>query len=85
VGVGGHLSIGAGAKIGGQAGVTADVPAGQTYSGYPARPHREAMRAQGALFRLPDLLKRVKALEKALLGRGSEGSLPDGAAPDAES
>jgi UDP-3-O-[3-hydroxymyristoyl] glucosamine N-acyltransferase len=70
-GVGGHLSIGAGARIGGQAGVTADVPAGQTYSGYPARPHREAMRAQAAVFKLPDLLKRIREIERALLGRAA--------------
>ncbi len=37
VGVGGHLEIGAGARIGAQGGVTADVPAGETYSGYPAQ------------------------------------------------
>jgi UDP-3-O-[3-hydroxymyristoyl] glucosamine N-acyltransferase len=67
-GIGGHLEIGAGARVGGQAGVTGDVPAGESYSGYPARPHREALRAQGALFRLPELMKRVKALEKAILG-----------------
>jgi UDP-3-O-[3-hydroxymyristoyl] glucosamine N-acyltransferase len=67
-GVGGHLSIGAGAKVGGQAGVTADVPAGAVYSGYPARPHREAMRAQGLVFRLSELFKRVRALES----RGTE-------------
>ena len=73
VGVGGHLEIGAGARVGGQAGVTADIPPGATYSGYPARPHREAMRAQGAVFRLPDLLRRVKDLEKALLGQVAEG------------
>jgi UDP-3-O-[3-hydroxymyristoyl] glucosamine N-acyltransferase len=68
VGVGGHLEIGAGARVGAQGGVTADIPAGETYSGYPARPHREALRAQGAVFRLPELIKRVKALEKAIFG-----------------
>jgi UDP-3-O-[3-hydroxymyristoyl] glucosamine N-acyltransferase len=68
-GVGGHLSIGAGARIGGQAGVTADVPAGESYSGYPARPHREALRAQGLLFRLPDLLKRLRELERVVFGK----------------
>lgn len=68
-GVGGHLSIGARARIGAQAGVTGNVPAGETYSGYPARPHGEAMRALGALFRLPDLVRRVRALERALPGR----------------
>lgn len=63
-GVGGHLRIGAGARVGAQAGVTGDVPDGETYSGYPARPHREAMRAQGFLFRLADLFRRVRALEQ---------------------
>lgn len=71
-GVGGHLSIGAGARVGGQAGVTADVPAGATVSGYPARPHREALRAQGALFRLPDLLRRVRELESRVFGDRSK-------------
>jgi hypothetical protein len=41
-----------GARIGAQAGVVGDVPAGETWSGYPARPHREALRAQAALFKL---------------------------------
>jgi len=61
-GVGGHLTIGAGAKIAGQAGVFGDVPAGESWSGYPARPHREALRASGALLKLPELLKRMEQL-----------------------
>ena len=64
-GIGGHLSIGPGARVGAQAGVTADVPAGQTVSGYPARPHREALRAQAALFRLPQLLRQLREGGKA--------------------
>lgn len=63
-GLQGHIHIGDGAVIAGQAGVFGDVPAGATYSGYPARPHREAMRAQGALFKLPELLKRIRAIER---------------------
>ena len=69
-GVGGHLRIGAGARVGGQAGVTGDVPDGATFSGYPARPHREAMRAQGLIFRLADLFRRVRALEDRSGGDG---------------
>jgi len=61
-GIGGHLTIGKGARIGGQAGVFGDVPAGQTWSGYPARPHREALRAQAALFKLPSLLRGLERL-----------------------
>jgi UDP-3-O-[3-hydroxymyristoyl] glucosamine N-acyltransferase len=62
VGIADHRTIGAGARLAAQAGVFGDVPAGQTWSGYPARPHREALRAQAALFRLPPLLKRMQQL-----------------------
>jgi len=72
-GVGGHLEIGAGARIGAQAGVTASVAPGETVSGYPARPHREALRVQAATFRLPELLKRLKDIERAVFGRGAGG------------
>lgn len=68
-GIGGHLTIGAGARIGAQSGVTASVPEGASYSGYPARPHREALRAQGLLSRLPRLLERVRRLEEQTGGR----------------
>lgn len=61
-GTAGHLTIGAGARIAAQAGVFADVPGGETWSGYPARPHREALRATGALFKLPEVLKRMERL-----------------------
>jgi UDP-3-O-[3-hydroxymyristoyl] glucosamine N-acyltransferase len=75
-GVGGHVTIGARARIGGQAGVFGDVPAGETWSGYPARPHREAMRAQAALFRIVPMLR---ALERLVGARGTppaEGRQP---------
>jgi UDP-3-O-[3-hydroxymyristoyl] glucosamine N-acyltransferase len=65
VGLAGHLTVGAGAKLAAQAGVFGDVPAGETWSGYPARPHREALRAQAALFRLPHLLKGIEAVVAA--------------------
>jgi UDP-3-O-[3-hydroxymyristoyl] glucosamine N-acyltransferase len=65
-GIAGHLTIGDGARIGAQAGVTADIAAGQTVSGYPARPHREALRAQASLFKLPALVERLRNLERRL-------------------
>lgn len=71
-GIADHLTIGPGARIGAQAGVIGDVPAEAEYSGYPARPHREAMRASAALFRLPDLLRRLWVLERRL-DREGEG------------
>ncbi len=62
VGVGGHTTIGRGARLGGQAGVFGDVPAGETWSGYPARPHKEALRSQAALFKLARLLRPLERL-----------------------
>jgi UDP-3-O-[3-hydroxymyristoyl] glucosamine N-acyltransferase len=54
-GIIGHIRIGDGARIGAQAGVTKDVPAGETFSGYPARPHREALLRDALVSRLPRL------------------------------
>jgi UDP-3-O-[3-hydroxymyristoyl] glucosamine N-acyltransferase len=62
VGVSGHHTIGKGATLAAQAGVFGDIPAGEIWSGYPARPHKEALRAQAALFRLPGLLRRIERL-----------------------
>ena len=62
VGVSGHHTIGKGATLAAQAGVFGDIPAGETWSGYPARPHKEALRAQAALFKLPALLRRIERL-----------------------
>ncbi|HEX3868661.1 MAG TPA: UDP-3-O-(3-hydroxymyristoyl)glucosamine N-acyltransferase [Gemmatimonadaceae bacterium] len=62
VGVAGHSTIGKGARVAAQAGVFGDIPAGETWSGYPARPHKDALRAQAALFKLPSLLRRIERL-----------------------
>lgn len=66
VGVSGHLTVGAGARLGAQAGVIGDVPPSTTVSGYPARDHREYLRAMGMLFKLPETLKRLKELENRI-------------------
>jgi UDP-3-O-[3-hydroxymyristoyl] glucosamine N-acyltransferase len=59
-GIAGHLHVGAGARIAAQAGVIGDVPAGETWSGFPARPHRDFLRASAALQKLPDTLKSLR-------------------------
>jgi UDP-3-O-[3-hydroxymyristoyl] glucosamine N-acyltransferase len=61
-GISGHLSIGAGARLAAQAGVFGDVPAGETWSGYPARPHRDSLRASAALFKLAGMIRRLEKL-----------------------
>lgn len=78
-GVTGHIRIGDGVVVAAQAGVTKSVPEGICVSGYPARPHDEALRTQGALNKLPALLRRVAELERKLRDledekAGEEGS-----------
>ena len=74
VGIAGHHTIGAGARIGAQAGVFGDVPKGETWSGYPARPHRDALRAQATLFKLSALFKRLeRLLDGGDAGAGEKG------------
>ncbi len=43
-GIGDHLKIADGARVAGGAGVLADIPAGETWSGYPAKPIRQFLR-----------------------------------------
>ena len=61
-GVKGHVTIGKGARIAARAAVFGDVPPGETWSGYPARPHKDALRAQAVLFRLAPLMRRLERL-----------------------
>ncbi len=61
-GISGHLSIGAGARLAAQAGVFGDIPAGETWSGYPARPHRDSLRASAALLKLAGMIRRLEKL-----------------------
>ncbi len=64
VGVAGHLTIGDHARIGGQAGISGDVPSGEEMLGSPAIPIENARRSMYAVQKLPDWIKRVKALER---------------------
>src|SRR6267143_646120 len=73
VGVADHVTIGDGALVAAQGGVPSDLDAGGRYLGTPARPILEAKRIFAAETRLPDLLQRVRALERAVEALG--GSL----------
>ena len=74
VGVADHVSIGDGAVIGGRSGIAADVTAGEKLLGTPARPILQAKRIMLAQAKLPDLLQRVRALERRL--QALEGHVP---------
>jgi len=69
-----HLEIGAGSFIGARGGVIEDLPAGSRVHGYPALAGRTWHRATAWLARLPELARRVRALEtRAGVRRGDEG------------
>jgi len=65
-GFGGQLHVGAGSFVAARAGVIEDVPAGSRVWGFPAQPERAWHRSVAWLARLPELAKRVRALEKKL-------------------
>ena len=67
-GLGGHITIGKGAKAGGQAGITADVAAGTFVNGTPAIPYLLERKIAVLQQRLPELFRRVDALEAQVKG-----------------
>jgi len=67
VGVTDHLHIGAGARVAAKSAVFGDVAPGIAISGHPARPHRQFLRAQAALYRLAPIIDEV---ERLVAGRG---------------
>jgi UDP-3-O-[3-hydroxymyristoyl] glucosamine N-acyltransferase len=52
VGLAPHVTIGRGGRVAARSGVMNDVPPGETWGGYPARPRMQWMRQQATLARL---------------------------------
>jgi UDP-3-O-[3-hydroxymyristoyl] glucosamine N-acyltransferase len=67
VGVKDHIKIGKNVMVAAQAGIVSNLSEGQIYSGSPAIPHHTSLRAHGIFTRLPELVKKVKKLEKLVL------------------
>ena len=61
-GVVGHVTIGAGAMIAGKSGVTVDVAPGKKIAGMKGVEVREFMRREGAVRKLPRLIKQFKTM-----------------------
>lgn len=61
-----NISLGDGVQCSAFAAVASDIPDGEIVAGTPARPYREALRIAQASAKLPQLLKRVKDIEKRL-------------------
>ena len=62
----GHLTVGDNCVFAARTAVISDVPSGSFYAGFPARPHQEWLRSEGAVHKLPQLNKKVRELEKRL-------------------
>lgn len=74
----GHLRIGAGAFVGVRAGLHHDVPDGARVFGSPATEEHTWHRSVSALKRLPELLRRVRRLERSSRPDGGEGATSGG-------
>jgi UDP-3-O-[3-hydroxymyristoyl] glucosamine N-acyltransferase len=65
-GIVGHVTIGDGAIITAQSGVMNDVEPKAVLFGSPARPHREGLKIQALLSKLPELYETIKTLKAGL-------------------
>lgn len=73
VGVAGHLTIGDGAIAAAQSGISGDVPAQTTIWGTPEMPIAQARRALLLIRQLPEIVKRLRAVEHAVEELGDTG------------
>jgi UDP-3-O-[3-hydroxymyristoyl] glucosamine N-acyltransferase len=66
VGTVGHVTIGRGTTVAARGVVTNDVEPGSFVSGFPLKPHAEERKILASMRKLPDLIKKVRDLEKRL-------------------
>lgn len=62
----GHITIGDNCVFAARTAPINDIPDNSFCAGFPARPHREWLRSEAAVSRLPDLVKKIRELEKRL-------------------
>lgn len=66
VGVNGHIEVGDGVTAAGKTGITKSVPPGRVLLGNPAQDHKDELRFQARLRRVPEISDEVKALRARL-------------------
>ncbi|WP_295155469.1 UDP-3-O-(3-hydroxymyristoyl)glucosamine N-acyltransferase [Selenomonas sp. AE3005] len=66
VGTVGHINIGANSVYAARSGIIGDMPEGVFCAGFPVQSHTEWLRMQASMKKLPDMLKKIKQLEKQL-------------------
>jgi UDP-3-O-[3-hydroxymyristoyl] glucosamine N-acyltransferase len=72
VGAAGHLTIGDRAVVTAQTGIPNDIEPGTLSSGYPAIDNKTWLKSSALFKRLPELLKRIEALERKRVGKGAD-------------
>ncbi len=65
-GIADHISVGDNVVIAADSGVISDIPSGAIVSGSPAVDHMKDYRAKFFMYQLPDLVKKIKKIEKEL-------------------
>jgi UDP-3-O-[3-hydroxymyristoyl] glucosamine N-acyltransferase len=63
-GIAGHLKLGRQVTVGGKSGVMRDIPDKETVLGFPAVPDKQAKRQWIAVQKLPEMILRMRELEK---------------------
>lgn len=66
-GVIGHLKLGENTVIYSKTAVTKDFPSGSHLSGIPARPHKQELRFQASIRKMPELLQEFNKLQKRVV------------------
>lgn len=66
VGIADHITVGNDAVVMADTGITRDVPPKAVVGGHPARPRLEYHRSMAVVFRLPELLRDLRDLQKRL-------------------
>lgn len=62
----GHLTVGDNCVFAARSAPIGDIPANSFCAGFPARPHKEWLRAEAAVKRLPETLKKLREMEARL-------------------
>ncbi|MCP3905514.1 MAG: UDP-3-O-(3-hydroxymyristoyl)glucosamine N-acyltransferase [Planctomycetes bacterium] len=82
VGMADHRKVGAGAVVGAKSGIRCDIPPGERWLGYPARPVKETLRVWAGLRKLPDLIQRLGRRPSGRGGRRAPAEPIAGPAPE---
>jgi len=76
-GVKDHVKVGRGTIVAAKSGVTKDIPPGMMVSGFPARDHREELKIQALMQKLPEIYERLVHLERKLGAKDRDGKKND--------